>query len=261
MPRQEVGDKVFFNLGRYYNTDNKSLVRAASPTRIFTTRATFNAAGGLVSEVPAANTQTKTVDAGLDPQYTDEIVLGYATPFGDAWSFEAWGMYREVGDIMEDISRDGLGNGPFRVAQLDDAYREYSELTLQVNHAPRERWMGLALNTSYTWSRLEGNWDIDFSPADSPFLNSSFIHDGPGVLISDNRDGILRGDRTHVAKVFATIRPAPALPGWKVGSYLRYQSGGAGRRAACPTRTSRRLALPYPSGRLAADGGLASTST
>jgi Carboxypeptidase regulatory-like domain len=234
VPRVEVGDKVFFNLGRYYNTDNKSLVRAASPTRIFTTRATFNAAGALVSEVPAANTQTKTVDAGLDPQYTDEIILGYATPFGDAWSFEAWGMYREVGDIMEDISRDGLGNGPFRVAQLDDAYREYSELTLQVNHAPRERWMGLALNASYTWSRLEGNWDIDFSPNDSPFYNSSFIHDGPGVLISDNRDGLLRGDRTHVAKVFATIRPMPALPNWKVGSYVRYQSGGAWEARGLP---------------------------
>ncbi|HVF60307.1 MAG TPA: TonB-dependent receptor [Thermoanaerobaculia bacterium] len=234
VPRPQIGDKVFFNVGRYFNTDNKSLVRAASPTRIFTTRATFNAAGGLVSEVPAANTQTKTVDADLKPQYTDEFLLGYATPFGEAWSLEVWGMYREVGDIMEDISRDGLGNGPFRVAQLDDAYREYQAFTVQLANAPRERWMGLALNASYTWSELKGNWDIDFSPNDSPFYNSSFIHDGPGVLISDNRDGLLRGDRTHVAKVFATIRPAAALPGWKVGSYLRYQSGGAWEARGLP---------------------------
>ncbi|HEX7185202.1 MAG TPA: carboxypeptidase regulatory-like domain-containing protein [Thermoanaerobaculia bacterium] len=231
MPNLDLGDKIYAAYGRYYNTENKSLERAASPTRIFTTTATFDAAGNLVSEAPQASTQTKTIDPGLDPQYTDEILVGYARPLGPTWSTEVFGMYREVGDIMEDISADGLGNGPFRVAQLDDAYREYTAFTLMVNRLPfDDRFMRLAISASYTWSRLEGNWDIDY--ANSLFYNSSILQDGPGVLITDNRDGILRGDRTHVAKIFATISPIERM---RVGSYVRYQSGGAWEARGLPS--------------------------
>ena len=227
----ERGDKLYANFGRYMNTENKSLGRAASPTRIFTTRATFDAAGNLISDVPAANTQTKTIDAGLDPMYTDELLVGYARPLGGPWSAEVWGMYREVGDIFEDVSRDGLGNGPFRVSQLPDAYREYTAATLQVDRRPvDDRFRRLWLSASYTWSRLEGNWDIDYGP-NSLFYNSSFIQDGPGVLITDNRDGLLRGDRTHIAKLFATIEPIERL---RTGAYIRYQSGGAWEARALP---------------------------
>ncbi len=126
VPDVDKGDKLFFNYGRYYNTENKSLGRAASPTRIFTTRATFDAAGNLISDVPAANTQNKAIEPGIDPQFTDEIVAGYSRPLSRAWTAELWGLYREVGDFMEDVSADGLGNGPFRVAQLPDACREYT---------------------------------------------------------------------------------------------------------------------------------------
>jgi hypothetical protein len=232
VPTRGLGDKLYASFGRYYNTDNKSLVRAASPTRIFTTRATFDATGRLISDVPAANTQSKTIDPGLDPQYTDEFVAGYARPLGSAWSAELWGMYRDVGDIMEDISADGLGNGPFHVAQLPDAYRRYKAVTFELTRTPvNDRLRHLSINASYTWSRLTGNWDIDFSSADSPFYNSSFIGDGPGVLITDNRDGILRGDRTHVAKIFATIEPVNHL---RAGTYVRYQSGGAWEARVLP---------------------------
>ena len=85
-PSRELGDKLYAYLGRYYNTENKSLVRAASPTRIFTTRATFDATGRLLTEVQAANTQSKRVVPGIDPQYTDEYLLGYARPLAASWS-------------------------------------------------------------------------------------------------------------------------------------------------------------------------------
>src|SRR6185295_18387055 len=193
----------------------KSLVRAASPTRIFTTRATFDATGRLISDVPAANTQTKRVVPGIDPQYTDEYLLGYARPLAPSWAVELTGQYREVGDIMEDISADGLGGGPFRVDQLPGAYRKYTAATLQLTRIPRnDRLYRLNLNASYTWSRLKGNWDIDY--AESLFYNSSFLQDGPGVLITDNRDGLLRGDRTHVAKLFAIMRPIERM---SLGTY------------------------------------------
>ncbi|MEA2691561.1 MAG: hypothetical protein QOJ16_948 [Acidobacteriota bacterium] len=231
VPRKEQGDKLYFSYGRYYNTANKSLGRAASPTRIFTTRATFDATGRLLTEIPAANTQSKTIDRGIDPQYTDEFVAGYAVPFAGGWSAELWGMYRNVGNIIEDVSADGLGNGPFHVAQLRGAYRRYEAATLEINRLPlSDRWMHLTVNGSYTWSRLYGNWDIDFG-GDSPFYNSSFIQDGPGVLITDNRNGLQRGDRTHVAKLFATIQPGLR---WRAGTYLRFQSGGAWEARGLP---------------------------
>lgn len=229
VPMETLGDKLYFNYGRYYNTENKSLVRAASPTRIFTTRATFDASGTMISEVPAANTQSKTIDPGLDPQYTDEFVLGYARPIGRVWSAELWGMYRDMKDFMEDVSADGLGNGPFRIAQLADAYRRYEAVTLEVGRAVDPALMSLQMNASYTWSRLKGNWDIDYS--DSLFYNSSILEDGPGVLITDNRDGLLRGDRTHVVKLFASVKP---LERATVGSYVRYQSGGAWEARGLP---------------------------
>lgn len=223
VPSVSLGDKIYANFGRYYNTENKSLTRAASPTRIFTNRATFDLNGNLLSDVPAANTQNKRIEEGLDPIYTDEVLVGYARPLGTTWSAEVWGMYREVNDIFEDVSADGLGAGPFRVAQLPDAYREYTAATLQLNRRPvDDRFKRLSINASYTWSRLEGNWDIDYDQ--SLFYNSSILQDGPGVLIHQNRDGLLRGDRTHLVKLFATIEPIDRL---RAGTYVRYQSGGA----------------------------------
>ena len=38
VPDPQRGDKVYASAGRYYNTENKSLTRAGSPTLIFTTR-------------------------------------------------------------------------------------------------------------------------------------------------------------------------------------------------------------------------------
>ncbi len=223
VPSPSRGDKLYFNFGRYSNTENKSLTRAASPTRIFTTRATFDVNGNLISDVPAANTQNKKIDPGLDPMYTDEFLAGYARPLGLVWSAEVWGMYRDVNNIFEDVSADGLGNGPFHVSQLPGAYRRYTAASIELNRRPaNDRFRHLWVNASYTWSRLKGNWDIDY--ADQLFFNSSILQDGPGVLITDNRNGELLGDRTHVVKLFATIEPIDRL---RTGVYVRYQSGAA----------------------------------
>ena len=124
-----------------------------------------------------------------------------------------------------------------------------------MNRRPvNDRFTRLTVNASYTWSRLTGNWDIDFG-GDSPFYNSSFIGDGPGVLITDNRNGILRGDRTHVAKLFATIRPLERL---RAGTYIRLPERRrlGGPRPARPERLEL-LLHPLPgAGRLAADARL-----
>ena len=75
---------------------------------------------------------------------------------------------------------------------------------------------------SYTWSRFEGNYDLDYSLG-SVFNTSSFIQDGPGTNVEDpNRFGPLFEDRPHVFKVFTSYAATSRLT---ASGYLRVQSG------------------------------------
>jgi len=83
-----------------------------------------------------------------------------------------------------------------------------------------EKWSASA---SYTWSRFEGNFDLDYSSNSSVFNTSSFIQDGPGTQVQDpNRFGPLNEDRPHVFKLFGTYSPVNRFT---ASAYLRAQSG------------------------------------
>jgi hypothetical protein len=168
----------------------------------------------------AANQTGKRVVEKIDPTKTDEIIVGYARPIAGSWSAELWGMYRYTDDIIEDfatLDRETEDPANFRYGNIP-GHRKYRAATLEVRKALRENW---SLDVSYTLSRLEGNWDLDY--ATQLFYTSSYIEDGPGLYVEDrNRNGILTGDRTHVAKVFATyVFPTNTT----IGAYVRYQSG------------------------------------
>ena len=65
------------------------------PLRLLRVDAYFNiTTGALIQEVIRANQTGKLVIPGIDPTYTDELIVGYARPFGSGWSAELWGMYR-----------------------------------------------------------------------------------------------------------------------------------------------------------------------
>ena len=214
-----VGDKIYGNFGRYSNMDNQSFARSAAPLRPFRVDAFINRTTGAVVTSVVRNNQTgKRVLENIDPTKTDEIIGGYARPFGGGWSAELWGMYRKTDDIIEDfpgVNRE-TGSG-FRYGNIP-GYRKYRAANIEVRKQLRDNW---SMDVSYTLSRLEGNWDLDY--ATGLFYTSSYIEDGPGLYVTDPaRDGILTGDRTHVAKLFATY----VLPtNTNVGAYLRYQSG------------------------------------
>jgi len=75
---------------------------------------------------------------------------------------------------------------------------------------------------SYTWSRFEGNFDLDYATV-AIFNTSSFIQDGPGTNVEDpNRFGPLAEDRPHVFKVFTSYQVSSRL---RASAYLRAQSG------------------------------------
>ncbi len=218
-----VHDKAYLNYGRYDNLDNQSIARAAAPFRLVTSTAFFNATtGALISDTVRPNQTGKKVLPNIDPTYTDEYIGGYARPLGGGWSAELWGMYRKTQDIIEDFAATGnnfteQNPGNFRYGNIPGV-RRYKAGTIEVRKAYSPKW---TLDVSYTLSRLSGNWDLDY--ATSLFYASSYIQDGPGLNTTDpTRNGILIGDRTHVAKVFATYE----LPtNTQLGGYLRFQSG------------------------------------
>lgn len=218
---KQVGDKLYANYGRYSNMDNQSFSRSAAPFRHVRTDAFFNrTTGALITSITRSNQTGKRVLENIDPTKTDEVIAGYARPLGGGWAAEVWGMYRKIDDIIEDFPVTGIETtspGSFRYGNIP-AYRKYRAITLEARRNFRDNW---AVDVSYTLSRLEGNWDLDY--ATQLFYSSSYIEDGPGLYVTDrNRDGILIGDREHVAKLFGSY----VFP-WNmtVGTYVRYQSG------------------------------------
>jgi hypothetical protein len=216
--RKGVGDKVYANYGRYYNSDQKSSARSLAPNRLYTNDALFDATtGALISDTQGANTTGKVLRE-LDPTYTDEGLFGYATPLPGNWTLDAFFLYRTSKDFIED-QPTVLPASTFVVDNLDNAYRKYRALTIELARPLRDKW---SLTASYALTRLWGNFDLDYA-ASAVFNTSSILQDGPGVFVEDRfREGPLSQDRTHVLKIFATYVPTPKLT---FGGYLRSQSG------------------------------------
>ena len=236
-PRGAKGDKAYANWGRYYNMDQKSSARSLAPTRIFQTQTMFDLNGAILSDGPLASTTGKMIDPAIRPIYTDEIVVGYATPLSDRYSLDLFFVTRGMHNFIEDVPSRQNGtaqdSGPYVATNLPcvayaacqsaDARRTYKAFTIDLGRRLSGKWMG---DVSYTWSRFEGNFDLDYSPATSSvtvFNTSSFIQDGPGANVEDpNRFGPLFEDRPHVFKVFGSYAVTDRLT---TSSYLRVQSG------------------------------------
>ncbi len=231
--RAGKGDKAYANWGRYYNMDQKSSGRSLAPNRIFQTQTIFDLDGHVLATAPLASTTGKLIDPALEPIYTDEFLVGYATPLGDAFSLDVFFMSRDMKNFIEDVPSRLNGtspdSGPFVAANLPcrafaacqgaDARRTYRAFTVD---ARRRLTDGLMTDVSYTWSRFEGNFDLDYSIV-AIFNTSSFIQDAPGANVEDpNRFGPLFEDRPHVIKVFTSYAATPAL---SLAGYLRVQSG------------------------------------
>jgi hypothetical protein len=236
-PRSARGDKAYVNWGRYYNMDQKSSARSLAPARIFQTQTVFDLNGTILSDGPLASTTGKMIDPALKPIYSDEIVAGYETPLTERYSLDLFFVTRGMHNFIEDVPSRQSGtaqdSGPYVAANLPcvsyaacqsaDARRTYKAFTIDLARRLSGKWMG---DVSYTWSRFEGNFDLDYSPATSSitvYNTSSFIQDGPGANVEEpNRFGPLFEDRPHVVKAFGSYAATDRLT---MSSYLRVQSG------------------------------------
>ena len=231
--RDGKGDKAYANWGRYYNLDQKSSGRSLAPARIFQTQTVFDLAGNVLSTGPLASTTGKAIDPALEPIFTDEFVVGYATPLRETFSLDVYFISREMRRFIEDLPSRLNGtsptSGPFVAANLPctrfvacqsaHARRTYRAVTLDLRHRLTERWFN---DVNYTWSRFEGNYDLDYSSI-GVFNTSSIMQDGPGTNVEDvNRMGPLFEDRPHILKVFTSYGVTSRLT---ASGYLRVQSG------------------------------------
>lgn len=229
--RPDAGDKIYANYGRYYNMDQKSSGRSLAPRRIFQRESIFDVnTGALISTVDRASTTGKLIDPDLKPTYNDEWLVGYATPIGQDWAADVFYSYRNTKNFIEDVPSVLPATGPYAAANLPcdtfasctgfEAKRKYQGLTFELNRRMKDRW---AFTTSYTYSKFEGNFDLDYDFNVAIFNTSSFIQDGPGTNVQeDGRYGPLRYDRPHVFKAFVNVEPVDRFI---VGGYLRVQSG------------------------------------
>ncbi len=231
--RQGKNDKAYANWGRYYTMDQKSTARSLAPTRIFQTQTIFDLSGNVLSSGPLASTTGKLIDPSLAPTYNDEFVVGYATPVGRRYGLDVFFLSRTTHNFIEDVPTRMNGtapdSGPYGAANLPcaafescrsaNARRSYRAITTAVRRQLADR---LSTDVSYTWSRFEGNFDLDYSTV-AVFNTSSFIQDAPGTNVEDpNRFGPLGEDRPHVFKVFAAYQANSSIT---ASTYLRVQSG------------------------------------
>jgi hypothetical protein len=231
--RPDAGDKLYGNWGRYYNMDQKSSARSLAPSRIFQTQTVFDLSGRVLSSGPLVSTTGKMIDPSLEPIYTDEVLVGYSTPLAGVYSLDVSFLSRDMKRFIEDVpsrlSGPNPDAGPFIAVNLPctdyaacrdaEARRRYRAVTIDLRRRMADNWMA---DVSYTWSRFEGNYDLDYS-AGAVFNTSSIMQDGPGTNVEDpNRYGPLFEDRPHVVKVFGSYAVTSRL---LASGYLRVQSG------------------------------------
>lgn len=249
---------VFANYARYYPTAS-SLPRAAAWDRNLhsTIEANFDIDGNMIDVEPRDSSSGKFFQKGIDPRHVDEYLLGMNWVVSDTLTTRTHFRYRGARDFWEDTwnwSRESyacstnpglvgcmpegwapetpyipelndyraeVGGSTYVIAQLDRSYTDYYEVSFEAEW----QYEKFYLTGSYTWSQYKGNFDQDNSTTTNDanvFIGSSFIADGRGRQLWDFKDGTLKGDRTHLFKVYGFYDLD-----WNAqfGFYGLYQSG------------------------------------
>jgi hypothetical protein len=242
-------DTVYASYARY-SPAASSLPRAASWDRNLIgtfVDVHFDANGVAFAAVPVGSSSGKLFVEDMTPRRVDEFLVGTARQLGRNLSARLYARHRRGSHFWEDTNNNArvafnppagiprelyipdlaarlaqIGSGStYVIAELDGAYTRYNEVTLEAE------WRGdkTFVRGSYTWSEYYGNFDQDNTTTandDNIFIGSSFIADGAGRQLWDNKDGTLRGDRPHMLKVYGFRQLA-----WNasVGVFGVFQSG------------------------------------
>lgn len=242
-------DTAYASYARYYPAAS-SLPRAASWDRNLQRQIDlqFDRNGNFLAIDPVRSSSGKFFDDDLEPRHIDELIVGYSKQISTRWIGRAHARYREARNFWEDTNNDArvdpayaappgipqelyipnlddvraeIGGSSYVIAELDGAFTEYYEASLEAD------WRGASayFKGSYVWSHYYGNFDQDNSTTendDNIFIGSSFIADSVGRQLWDFRYGDLRGDRRHQLKAYGYYNFE-----WNgsAGGYFIFQSG------------------------------------
>jgi hypothetical protein len=148
--------------------------------------------------------ENEPVDPNLEPQSSQEWVVGGEYEVLANTRFGANYTHRNMGSVIEDMSRDNgntyfLGNPSQGFAKdFPKPERNYDAVTLYLNRTFADGWLAQA---SYTWSRLYGNYPGLFRPETNQ-LDPNILSDFDLIELLENRTGLLPFDRTHAVKLF-----------------------------------------------------------
>ena len=198
--------------------DQKSSGRSLAPSRIFQTQTVFDLSGNVLSSGPLASTTGKMIDPDIKPIYTDEILVGYATPFAEAYSLDVFFMSRDDAQLHRGcaVAPERHGARQRTVRRRQSAVRRVRRVPVggRPAHLPRRH----GRCPAPACRRLDERRQLHVEPVRRQFRSrllarsrsfntSSFIQDGPGTNVEDpNRFGPLFEDRPHVFKVFTLVR-------------------------------------------------------
>jgi hypothetical protein len=216
------GDKFYGSWGIYQGIDAKSAIRSQAPFRIREDETYFSrATGEFLRNNIRGSSAGHLIPQGLTVPSYQEWLAGYAAPVGSNFTVDVYYQYKTLKHPLEDTPvNPNAYFGSFVLHNFPNAKRVYSGATLDITKRYSHGWY---LNANYTYSKLYGNFDNDFSVAQ--FNNSSSLEDEPGLYTNDPaslRSGVLGQDRPHIFKVLASYD----LPfGFTLGGFLRVQSG------------------------------------
>ena len=243
---------VYANFARY-TPSVSSLARAASWDRNLSRelRLRYAADGSFIESSAVRSSSGKFFQDGLKPRQIKEYLIGWNKQVNDELTVRVHGRHKAGTNFWEDTNNNartrfnapadiaalgdyipGLNDirfgGPnpiygssYVIAQLDNAHTEYYEAAIEADYNAEDFY----LSASYVWSQYTGNFDQDNTTTTNDgnrFVGSSFIADGAGRQLWNNREGTLRGDKPHQLKVYGYYR----LP-WNAttGGFFNYQSG------------------------------------
>ncbi len=247
-------DTLFANFASY-NPEASSLARAASWARNSrrTLNIDFDINGDFIEYAGREGSSGKFFQENMQPRRVDELTFGATKAVSeqlylrghvrrregshmweDTWNnsrdygtYGPWGgvpeHLRDAGPYIPELDdyRAEVGGSSYVIAELDDAYTSYNEVSLEAE------WVGerTYLNASYTWSHYYGNFDQDSVSGNADanlFIGSSSLADGRGRQIWDGKNGKLLGDKPHIFKFFGYY-----TTDWdaNIGAYLVFQSG------------------------------------
>ncbi|HLK99992.1 MAG TPA: TonB-dependent receptor [Myxococcaceae bacterium] len=198
---------------------------------------------------------TTIVDPDIQPQSTDEFVVGGEYELVANSRVGLSYTRRTMGRVIEDMSRDDgstyfIGNPGYGFAKdFDKPTRNYDAVTMFFQRSFSNLWLA---QVSYTWSRARGNYEGLFR-TDTGQLDPNINSDFDLVSLLPNRTGLLPADRTHQLKAFGarefvinnalsfnlggSYRGASGAPLSYLGSHVDY---GAGQAYILPRGTAGR---------------------